>query len=61
MALEILAAIVALLAAILPPIIAAWVRNNAKERIQQDALTRHSIDELHHGTDRVRQPPPPAL
>jgi hypothetical protein len=55
--LEILGAILALLAAILPPLIAHFVRVSAEKKIEVDSLERRSIDELHIGADRLQQPP----
>jgi hypothetical protein len=59
--LQIFGGLLALVVAIVPPLIAAFVRKKTIERERADALTRHSISELHIGTDRVRkhqtQPP----
>lgn len=58
---EAIAAIVALLAAILPPLVARWADASKQDRIDDLALQHHSVDELHLGTDRVRQQAPPSV
>jgi hypothetical protein len=55
---EILAALLALLAAILPPLVAAWIRHSTVKRTEHDALTQLSLTELHAGTDQLRQQHP---
>lgn len=51
---EIALGVLAILAALIPVLIRNW---SAKQETHED-LTRHSLDELHIGTDRVRQEPP---
>ena len=57
--LEILGAILAILAAVLPPLVAHFVRVAAEKKVETDALTRRSLDQLHRVDDRVRQSTPP--
>ena len=47
---EIALAVLAVLAALLPVLIKNW----SKKTEEHDDLTRHSVDELHAGTERVR-------
>lgn len=54
------ASLLAVIAGLLPLLVAVFEAiqgHQARERKFDDALTRHSLDELHTGTDRVRQPP----
>jgi len=51
---EIIAAVLAILSAVLPPIVAHFTIR-AKERwIDNEALTRRSLDELDIGVDRLQ-------
>jgi chromate transport protein ChrA len=52
--LEILAAIIAILAAILPPIIAHWAAQSALGQKEADALTQRSLEEIKRGVAILR-------
>lgn len=56
---EILSLILALLSAILPPIIGHYTVKAKERRIDNEALTRRSLDELDIGVERVRNDQPP--
>lgn len=56
---EILSLILALLSAILPPIIGHYTVKAKERRIDNEALTRRSLDELDIGVDRLRNDQPP--
>jgi hypothetical protein len=51
---EILAAVFAILAAILPPIVGHFTVKAKERRIDNEALTRRSLDELDIGVDRLQ-------
>jgi len=55
---EIVAAILALLAAIVPPLVGHLTIKAKERRIDNEALTRRSIDELDLGVDRLRDQSP---
>lgn len=55
---EIIAAILALLAAIVPPLVGHLTVKAKERRIENEALTRRSIDELDLGVDRLRDKSP---
>lgn len=55
---EIVAAILALLAAIVPPLVGHLTVKAKERRIDNEALTRRSLDELDLGVDRLRDQPP---
>lgn len=55
---EILSLILALLSAILPPIIGHYTVKAKERRIDNEALTRRSLDELDAGVDRLRNDQP---
>jgi len=57
--LEGVAAMLALLSAILPPLIAHFTMKSKERRIDNEALTRRSLDELDIGDDRLRNDQPP--
>ena len=52
---EALAAFLALLATILPPIIAHYTRISAGKRLDADEMVQRSLDELDAVNDRVRE------
>ena len=56
---ELLSLILALLSAILPPIIGHYTVKAKERRIDNEALTRRSLDELDIGVDRLRHNQPP--
>lgn len=55
---EIIAAILALLAAIVPPLVGHLTVKAKERRIDNEALTRRSLDELDLGVDRLRDQSP---
>jgi hypothetical protein len=55
---EIISLILALLSAILPPIIGHYTVKAKERRIHNEALTRRSLDELDAGVDRLRNDQP---
>lgn len=55
---EIISLILALLSAILPPIIGHYTVKAKERRIDNEALTRRSLDELDAGVDRLRNNQP---
>jgi len=57
--LEGLAALLALLSAILPPLVAHFTFKSKERRIDNEALTRRSLDELDLGIDRMQHNQPP--
>lgn len=57
--LEGLAALLALLSAILPPLVAHFTFKSKERRIDNEALTRRSLDELDIGVHRLRNDQPP--
>ena len=50
---ELILTILAALVPLIPMIVAAIEKSNAKKEVETDALTRRSIDELHAATDGV--------
>lgn len=55
---EILAAIFSFLAVVLPPIVGHLTVKAKERRIDNEALTRRSLDELDAGVNRVRNQSP---
>lgn len=55
---ELISLILALLSAILPPIIGHYTVKAKERRIDNEALTRRSLDELDAGVDRLRNNQP---
>lgn len=56
---EIIAAVLAILSAVLPPIVAHFTVKAKERRVDNEALTRRSLDELDIGVDRVWNDQPP--
>lgn len=52
---EIFAAILSILSAVLPPIVAALAQRAKERKTDNEALTRRSLDELDIGVERLRQ------
>ena len=55
---EIIAAVLALLAAIVPPLVGHLTVKAKERRIDNEAITRRSIDELDLGVDQLRDQSP---
>lgn len=55
---EIFAAILTLLSTVLPPLVAHLVARAKERKIDNEALTRRSIDELDIGVGRLHDKPP---
>lgn len=51
---EILAAILAILSAVVPPLVGHFVTKSKERRIDNEALTRRSLDELDIGVNRLQ-------
>lgn len=56
---EAIGAILAVLSGILPPIIAHFTAKAKERRIDNEALTRRSLDELDRGVERLSKYQPP--
>lgn len=56
---EIIAAVLTLLITVLPTLITHWSVKAKERRIDNEALTRRSLDELDIGVSRVRNHQPP--
>ena len=55
---EIIAAVLALLAAIVPPLVGHLTVKAKERRIDNEAITRRSLDELDLGVDQLRDQSP---